>query len=163
MVGRISGITQTVIARAYAVNNPQNVQKAGEQPVRVGEPNEASEISKLECQTCKSRRYVDSSGDSGVSFKAPGYISPESSAAVVAAHEGEHVAIAQAKGAEKGNRLISASVTLHTDICPECGKAYVSGGQTRTQIEYSDPSSGGGGGTSSVAEDLKGSGFDKSL
>ena len=28
--------------------------------------------------------------------------------------------------------MISQSVTLHNDICPECGKVYVSGGVTRT-------------------------------
>ena len=28
--------------------------------------------------------------------------------------------------------MVSQSVTLHTDICPECGDVYVSGGTTRT-------------------------------
>ena len=28
--------------------------------------------------------------------------------------------------------MVSQSVTLHTDICPECGKVYISGGETRT-------------------------------
>ncbi len=28
--------------------------------------------------------------------------------------------------------MVSQSVTYHTAICPECGKAYVSGGTTRT-------------------------------
>ena len=28
--------------------------------------------------------------------------------------------------------MVSQSVTLHTDICPECGKPYISGGTTRT-------------------------------
>jgi len=39
------------------------------------------------CQTCKQRRYQDQSNDPSVSFKSPGYISPGSSAAVVASHE----------------------------------------------------------------------------
>ena len=28
--------------------------------------------------------------------------------------------------------MVSQSVTIHTDICPECGDVYVSGGTTRT-------------------------------
>ena len=28
--------------------------------------------------------------------------------------------------------MVSQSVTLHTDICPECGKVYISGVTTRT-------------------------------
>ena len=28
--------------------------------------------------------------------------------------------------------MVSQSVTLHTDICPECGKVFISGGTTRT-------------------------------
>ena len=28
--------------------------------------------------------------------------------------------------------MVSQSVTYHTAICPECGRAYVSGGTTRT-------------------------------
>ena len=42
---------------------------------------------KGECQTCKNRKYVDGSNEGNVSFKTPGHISPESSGAVVMAHE----------------------------------------------------------------------------
>jgi hypothetical protein len=45
----------------------------------------------VECETCKRRRYQDVSNDPCVSFKAPGYISPQNSAAVVMSHEQEHV------------------------------------------------------------------------
>lgn len=36
--------------------------------------------------------------------------------------------------------MLSASVTLKTAICPECGTSYVSGGTTSTRIQYSDES-----------------------
>lgn len=87
---------------------------------------------RIECQTCKRRRYQDGSNDPGVSFKAPGYISPESSAATVRAHEQEHVVNEQARAQQEGRRVVSQSVRLFTSVCPECGKAYVSGGETRT-------------------------------
>lgn len=87
-----------------------------------------------ECQTCKNRKYVDGSNDGNVSFKTPGHISPEASGAVVMSHEKEHVANATSEGREPGKRLISATVSLQTAICPECGKAYVAGGTTRTTM-----------------------------
>lgn len=95
-----------------------------------------SKTSKSECQTCKQRTYVDGSNESNVSFKAPGHISPEASASVVSAHEAEHVANAKHEGNKEGNQLISASVSLKVSICPECGRSYVSGGTTRTTIQY---------------------------
>ena len=40
--------------------------------------------------------------------------------------------------AAKGNgKVISATVTLRTGVCPECGTTYVAGGETRTAISYS--------------------------
>ena len=89
-----------------------------------------------ECQTCKNRKYVDGSNEGNVSFKTPGHISPENSAATVRAHEQEHVANARAKGSKKNAQLISANVRLQTSVCPECGRAYVSGGLTTTTIKY---------------------------
>ncbi len=94
--------------------------------------------SKGECQTCKERKYVDGSDEGNVSFKAPGHIAPEASAGVVMAHEKEHVANAKREGNKPGNELISASVSIKTAICPECGRSYVAGGTTRTLIKYGD-------------------------
>ena len=54
-----------------------------------------------ECQTCKNRKYQDGSNESDVSFKAPGHISPQSSAAAVRAHEQMHVTNAYQKAAAK--------------------------------------------------------------
>ena len=88
-----------------------------------------------ECQTCKNRKYQDGS-DEMVSFKSAAHISPESAAARVRAHEQEHVSNAYAKAATGNGKVISASVSIHTAICPECGRTYVSGGTTHTQIKY---------------------------
>lgn len=89
-----------------------------------------------ECQTCKERKYQDGS-DENVSFKAAAHISPEAAGAAVRAHESEHVSNAYTKAAEEGGEVINASVTIHTAICPECGRTYVSGGTTSTTIRYS--------------------------
>lgn len=91
---------------------------------------------KGECQTCKERNYIDGSDEGNVSFKAPGHIAPEASAGVVMSHEKEHVANARREGNKPGNELISATVSLKTAICPECGRSYVAGGTTRTLIRY---------------------------
>ncbi len=88
-----------------------------------------------ECQTCKERKYQDGS-DEMVSFKSAAHISPESAAARVRSHEQEHVSNAYKKAAEGNGKVISASVSIHTAVCPECGRTYVSGGTTQTQIKY---------------------------
>ena len=85
-----------------------------------------------ECQTCKERKYQDGSDDPGVSFKTPTHIGPDQAASAVRGHENEHVVREQAKARQEDRKVVSQSVTYHTDICPECGKVYVSGGTTRT-------------------------------
>jgi tRNA(Ile2) C34 agmatinyltransferase TiaS len=91
-------------------------------------------VSKEECQTCKERKYVDGSNEGDVSFKTPAHISPNSSAATVMSHEQEHVSNAIAEGSEANKELVSATVTLKTSVCPECGSVYVSGGTTHSTI-----------------------------
>ncbi len=91
-----------------------------------------SPVGKVECQTCETRRYIDGSNDPGVSFKTPGYISPEASAATVMSHEREHVSNENAKALRNNREILSQSIRLETSICPECGKSYVSGGTTTT-------------------------------
>lgn len=88
-----------------------------------------------ECETCQNRKYQDGS-DEMVSFKSAAHISPESSASRVMAHEQEHVSNAYSEAAQKNGKVISANVSLSTAICPECGRSYVAGGETRTQIKY---------------------------
>lgn len=88
-----------------------------------------------ECETCKNRKYQDGS-DEMVSFKSAAHISPGASGAVVRAHEQEHVSNAYKKAAQNNGKVIAANVTLKTEVCPECGRSYVAGGTTSTQIKY---------------------------
>jgi hypothetical protein len=85
-----------------------------------------------ECQTCKSRKYQDSSSDPSVSYQSPTHIGPNQAGAAVASHESEHVAHEQAKAEREGRKIVSQTVSLSTSICPECGRIYISGGVTRT-------------------------------
>ena len=91
--------------------------------------------SPAECETCKNRKYQDGS-DEMVSFKAAGHIDPSNAAMVVMGHEQEHVSNAYRKAELGGGEVERASVRLKTDICPECGRTYISGGVTTTQIKY---------------------------
>lgn len=108
------------------------VELAGKNSKTDPEIQKLKRTGQIECQTCKERKYQDGSNDPGVSFKAPGHISPESAGAVVMAHEQEHVANEQAKADKGGGKVVSQSVRIFTAVCPECGKVYVSGGETRT-------------------------------
>lgn len=83
------------------------------------------------CETCENRRYQDGSNDPGVSFKTASKISGNAEAAV-RGHEYEHVNRNQAKAAREDKEIVYQSVTLSRAICPECGKSYVSGGETVT-------------------------------
>jgi len=113
----------------------------GEAPKTIKNPNESNvksagrKSSPAECETCASRKYKDGS-DENVSFKTAQHISPESAASRVRAHEQEHVNNAYTKAAKNNGKVISANVAIHTAICPECGRSYVSGGTTSTQIKY---------------------------
>ena len=90
-----------------------------------------------ECQTCKNRKYKDGS-DEMVSFKSAAHISPEAASSRVMAHEMEHVSNAYAKAEQGNGKVLQASVTLKTAVCPECGRVYVCGGVTNTKIAYSN-------------------------
>lgn len=91
--------------------------------------------SPAECETCKNRKYQDGS-DEMVSFKSAAHISPEAAASRVRSHEQEHVSNAYNKAEQKNGKVIHASVSIQTAICPECGRTYVAGGETNTQIKY---------------------------
>jgi len=84
------------------------------------------------CQICETRKYVDVSDDSSVSYQSPQHISPEQSAGKVLSHEREHVSREQLKAQRDDRTVVSQTVSLSTAICEECGKVYVSGGVTRT-------------------------------
>lgn len=98
--------------------------------------NPGKKVSPAECKTCQNRKYQDGSDEANVSFKAAAHISPEAAGQAVRAHEGEHVANAYKKAAESGGKVLQASVAIHTSVCPECGRTYVSGGTTTTKIKY---------------------------
>lgn len=90
-----------------------------------------------ECETCENRRYQDGS-DEMVSFKSASHIAPEAAATKVRAHEQEHVTNAYEKAKTNNGEVQFASVAIHTSICPECGRVYVSGGTTTTTIKYNN-------------------------
>lgn len=92
--------------------------------------------SPAECETCKNRKYQDGSDEGNVSFKAAAHIDPKASAARVMGHEREHVSNAYKKAAQNNGKVMSCNVSLKTSICPECGRTYVAGGTTATQIKY---------------------------
>ena len=119
----------------YGEPQPESVQ--GTAASQSGQPALGTEsvqkaLEEGECQTCQERKYQDGSDDPGVSFKTPTNIDPDMAASAVRGHEMEHVVREQAKAQREDRKVVSQSVTLHTDICPECGDVYVSGGTTRT-------------------------------
>ena len=108
-----------------------SVKNPGESTVKA--PGRTS--SPAECETCKNRKYQDGS-DEMVSFKSAQHIPQAAVAGRVRAHEQEHVSNAYKK-AETGNgKVLQASVSIQTAVCPECGRSYVSGGTTTTRIAY---------------------------
>ena len=118
-------------------------QDANGEELKVGAEGAQAAVEEGKCQTCEKRKYQDESDDMGVSFQAPTNIAPEQVASAVRGHEQEHVVREQAKAQREDRKVVSQSVTLHTDICPECGKVYISGGTTRTvtanKSEQPDP------------------------
>ena len=139
-VGAIGGYTPISYISPYA-----NAEKTSPAEKPQGANAELSIDSKkvektdpgYQCQTCSNRKYQDGS-DENVSFKSATNIAPEAAASAVRGHEQEHVANAYDKAKQDNGKVISATVQIHTSICPECGKTYVSGGTTRTQIKYSN-------------------------
>jgi len=92
--------------------------------------------SPAECETCANRKYQDGSDENDVSFKTPSHISPSIAATVVLGHEHEHVANAYEKERNGEGEVASVTVTLHNDICPECGRVFVAGGVTHTEMKH---------------------------
>ena len=103
-----------------------------EEPKKIGRAS-----SPEQCETCKNRKYQDGSTEN-VSFKSATHISPNVAGSAVRAHEGEHVSNAYTKAAQDNGKVVNASVSIRTSVCPECGRTYVSGGTTNTTIKYSD-------------------------
>ncbi len=118
-----------------------SAQAEGSKPIL--NPSESTQVqpgkksSPAECQTCKERKYQDGS-DEMVSFKTAQHISPQAAGARVRGHEAEHVSNAYKDAAQNNGKVLQASVSIKTAVCPECGRTYVSGGETATKIKYSD-------------------------
>lgn len=109
--------------------------RANERESKLLENHDEKSLKKLgiiKCQTCASRVYQDGSNDASVSFKSPTHLSPEQASGAVRAHEQEHVTNEQQKATESNRKVVSQSVQIFTDTCPECGTNYVSGGVTKT-------------------------------
>ena len=131
-------------SRASVYNAAGNMsvgEEQSEKPVVIRNPGESTEkqagrkSSPAECETCKNRKYQDGS-DENVSFKAASHIDPNAAASRVRSHEQEHVSNAYKKAAQNNGKVVSCNVAIHTAVCPECGRTYVSGGTTSTQIKY---------------------------
>jgi len=116
---------------------PRTVSQAKNDGYNKSAINQMLRTGKIECETCENRKYQDGS-DEMVSFKSPSHISPQSAASAVMAHEQEHVSNAYRKAASNNGEVVQASVRIKTSVCPECGRNYVSGGETTTQIKYNE-------------------------
>ncbi len=107
-------------------NNVENKTDAGIQKKEVNKTKSG------ECQTCKERRYQDGSNDGGVSFKTPTKLTPEQASSQVLSHEKEHYT-REAQNAKNENKdVLVNSIRLESSICPDCGRSYISGGETTT-------------------------------
>lgn len=134
----ISPISNSFNYSGYNVSNgsaPEGSSGIARNPGESNVKSPGRKSSPAECETCKNRKYQDGS-DEMVSFKSPSHVSPERAASAVRAHEQEHVSNAYKKAARENGKVLSASVSIRTAVCPECGRTYVSGGTTRTQIKY---------------------------
>ena len=126
-VGAIGGYSPISYVSPYA--NMDGAQAIDSKKVAKSDPS-------YQCETCQNRKYQDGSNENDVSFKTASKISPEAASSAVRGHEQMHVQNAYQKAEQDNGKVISASVQIHTSVCPECGKTYVSGGTTRTQIKY---------------------------
>ena len=117
--------------------SPQETKERDEKLVKMGlkEKEYDHHDPTCECETCKRRKYMDGSNEM-VSFKSAQHMSPTEAATRVRAHEQEHVANAYDKAKKDNGKVLMAAVQIYTRVCPECGRTYVSGGTTTTQIKY---------------------------
>ena len=137
MYGSVSAAMQYAGAFSAVTASDTDVEKdKNGKPLPAGmDERQAKRLGKVECETCKERKYQDGS-DEQVSFKTASKINPAAVEARVRGHEQEHVANAYDKAEENGGKVLRASVTLKYAICPECGRSYCAGGVTNTAIKY---------------------------
>lgn len=141
LYGSYSPCQGTAYSNAYETSGTAAGNASEDGRVIIRNPGESTDkqagkkSSPAECRTCRERKYQDGS-DENVSFKSPSHIDPNAAASRVKSHEQEHVSNAYKKAAQNNGKVISCSVSIHTSVCPECGRTYVSGGTTATQIKY---------------------------
>jgi hypothetical protein len=135
--GMYGSVSAYAYAGSFSMTAGADVEKdKNGKPLPPGmDERQAKRLGKVECGTCKERKYQDGS-DEQVSFKNATKINPAAVEARVRGHEQEHVANAYDKAEEKGGKVLRASVTLKYAICPECGRSYCAGGVTDTAIKY---------------------------
>jgi hypothetical protein len=133
---RYGGAYSAVVGAGAPVSAAPETGKAIVNPGEDTTVHPGKRVSPAECQTCKERKYKDGSDECDVSFQTAQHIDPSAAGARVRAHEGEHVSNAYQKAAKNGGKVLQASVAIHTAVCPECGRVYVSGGTTTTKIQY---------------------------
>ncbi len=131
-IGAMDYQNQNNIDKVVIPGIPSTEKDTNKEVSGIGKAEEAGE-----CQTCANRKYQDGS-DEMVSFKSAQHISPLAAGTAVRAHEQEHVSNAYKKAAQDNGKVLQASVRIHTSVCPECGRSYVSGGVTSTRIKYSN-------------------------
>ena len=163
MIGHIGMYQGMTGINLYGFNNVRTTSligaSDGDSAIGVKNPNKKSPIDSGKCETCENRRYQDVSNEQ-VSFKTPGKIRPQEAYSKVMGHEKEHVANAVAESSKPSKELVSASVSLKTDICPECGKSYISGGTTTTIMKTYKGDAYSQNRKSYEAESLKGNNVD---
>ena len=143
MIGGIGGYGAYTAAYGMGMPSTSATSQAEEASKAILNPGESTKanpgkkVSPAECETCKNRKYQDGS-DEMVSFKTAQHISPQSAASRVRGHEAEHVSNAYKDAAMNNGKVLQASVSIKTAVCPECGRTYVSGGETCTKIAYSN-------------------------
>lgn len=133
--GAVAGLRGEQAARDNDAADKKNAREEDAEDLTEGvwESKSAGDImADAKCETCERRKYQDGSDDPGVSFKSPTHLSPQQAQSAVRGHEMEHVVREQASAAREGRKVVSQSVAIHTAICPECGRVYISGGTTRT-------------------------------
>jgi hypothetical protein len=133
--GPAMGQSRPAFDAAGTVGSPEGESKVVLNPGQDVEKKPGMRSSPAECETCKNRKYQDGSNEM-VSFKSAQHISPQAAPSRVRGHEQEHVSNAYNKARNNNGHVERATVRLKTDICPECGRSYISGGETNTQIKY---------------------------
>lgn len=133
MAVRIEGSSVHLWQQHPQVNGQENPKDLAQDSMRVeGSEGPGPLLGGEACTTCENRKYQDKSDDASVSFQTPTHIPPQQAAAMVRSHEYEHVRNEQARADREGREVVYQSVVLHGGICPDCGKPFIAGGQTRT-------------------------------